>query len=174
MRGWSRGMTWNDTGLRWIRTSPNIPNSDSPLYYAVTSMVGSLHGVDVGTGTPAPFSFLKGPGLSGSSLTERLQSAGYPGVNISSIGNGVRLNINPKADANLCKLGVQLLCEANRAASPSLFARYRDADSIFWKVYGSTDIRSLAEGGTSVDKIASNWTGSVAAFRASRRGYLLY
>jgi hypothetical protein len=72
------------------------------------------------------------------------------------------------------RLGVQLLCEANRAATPSLFARYRDADSIFWKVYGSTDIRSLAEGGTSVDKIASNWTGSVGAFRASRRGYLLY
>jgi uncharacterized protein YbbC (DUF1343 family) len=174
MRGWSRMMTWNDTGLRWIRTSPNIPNSDSPLYYAVTSMVGSLHGVDVGTGGPAPFSFLKGPGLDGSSLASRLESVGYPGVSVSPIGNGVRLNISPKAPANLCQLGVQLLCEANRAASPSLFARYRDADSIFWKVYGSTGIRSLAQDGASAEKIASSWTGSVAAFRASRRAYLLY
>jgi uncharacterized protein YbbC (DUF1343 family) len=174
MRGWSRGMTWNDTGLRWVRTSPNIPNSDSPLYYAVTSMVGSLKGVDVGTGTPAPFSYLKGPGLNGSSLVSRLQNAGYSGVNFSPLGNGVKMNINPKADANLCKLGVQLLCEANQAASPSLFARYRDSDAIFWKVYGSTGIRGLAEAGASADKIAANWTGGVAAFRASRRGYLLY
>jgi uncharacterized protein YbbC (DUF1343 family) len=174
MRGWSRGMTWNDTGLRWIRTSPNIPNSNSPLYYAVTSMVGSLRGVDVGTGGPAPFQSLKGPGLNGPSLASRLKAAGYPGVGISPLGNGVRLSIHPKADANLCKLGVQLLVEANRAASPTLFARYRDKDSIFWKVYGSTGIRGLAESGASIDKIASNWTGSVAAFRASRRAYLLY
>ena len=174
MRGWSRTMTWNDTGLRWIRTSPNIPNSDSPLYYAATSMVGSLHGVDVGTGGPMPFSFLKGPGLNGPSLASHLQSVGYAGVSVAPIGNGVRLNISPKAPANLCQLGVQLLCEANRAASPNLFARYRDADSIFWKVYGSTGIRSLADDGTSAEKIASSWTGGVAAFRASRRGYLLY
>ena len=31
MRGWRRGMTWRDTGLRWIPTSPNIPGPNSPL-----------------------------------------------------------------------------------------------------------------------------------------------
>jgi uncharacterized protein YbbC (DUF1343 family) len=174
MRGWSRGMTWDETGLRWIRTSPNIPNSDSPLYYAVTSMVGSLKGVDVGTGTPSPFSYLKGPGLNGSNLATRLQSGGYPGVQFAALGNGVKMAIQPKAPANLCKLGVDLLIQANRAASPSLFARYRDADSIFWKVYGSTGIRAAAESGSNADSVASNWTGSVAAFRAARQTYLLY
>jgi uncharacterized protein YbbC (DUF1343 family) len=174
MHGWSRSMTWDDTGLRWIRTSPNIPRSDSPLYYAVTSVVGSLKGVDVGTGTPSPFSYLKGPGLNGSSLATRLQANGYPGVQFSPLGNGVRMSIQPKAEANLCKLGVDLLLQANRAASPSLFARYRDADAIFWKVYGSTGIRSQAEAGASADRIASAWTGSVAAFRAARANYLLY
>src|SRR6266852_1692826 len=33
MRGWSRDLTWQETGLRWIATSPNIPHATSPLYY---------------------------------------------------------------------------------------------------------------------------------------------
>ena len=32
MSGWQRGMTWNDTGLRWIPTSPNIPKSNAGFY----------------------------------------------------------------------------------------------------------------------------------------------
>ncbi|HSI64386.1 MAG TPA: DUF1343 domain-containing protein, partial [Candidatus Saccharimonadia bacterium] len=33
MSGWNRGMLWDNTGLRWYRTSPNIPHSTSPVYY---------------------------------------------------------------------------------------------------------------------------------------------
>src|SRR5450432_779466 len=36
MKGWSRSMAWPDTGLRWVQTSPNIPNALSPFYYAAT------------------------------------------------------------------------------------------------------------------------------------------
>jgi hypothetical protein len=86
----------------------------------------------------------------------------------------VRLSINPKASANLTQLAVHLLVEANRAASPSLFARYRDADSIFWKVYGSTNIRSLCSKGLSAPQIAAGWNSGVASFRSARQGYLLY
>ena len=174
MRGWSRGMTWEDTGLAWRRTSPNIPKSRSPYYYLATGIVGSLDGVEIGTGGPTPFEYLQGPGLNGPALASRLKATGYPGVGISAFGNGVRLNINPDAGANLTQLAVHLLLEANRAARPSLFARYRDADSIFWKVYGSTSIRGLCEKGASAERIAAGWSGGVASFRAARQPYLLY
>jgi uncharacterized protein YbbC (DUF1343 family) len=139
-----------------------------------TGIVGSLHGVEIGTGGGTPFEFLQGPGLDGSRLASRLNSVGYPGVTISPYGNGIRLNISPKASANLTQLAVNLVLEANRAASPSLFARYKDADSIFWKVYGSTTIRSLCEKGTSATQIAASWNSGVSAFRAARQSYLLY
>src|SRR4029453_9762597 len=134
---------WDDTGLTWRRTSPNIPKSSSPLYYLATGIVGSLDGVEIGTGGASPFEFLQGPGLNGAALVSKLKSTGYPGVGFSQYGNGVRLSIYQKAGANLTQLAVHLLVEANRAANPSLFARYRDADSIFWKVYGSTNIRTM-------------------------------
>lgn len=174
MRGWSRGMTWDDTGLAWRRTSPNIPKSTSPLYYLATGIVGSLDGVDIGTGGANPFEYLQGPGLSGAALVSKLQSSGYPGVGFSQYGNGVKLSINPKAGANLTQLAVHLLVEANRAANPSLFARYRDKDSIFWKVYGSTTIRTLCSKGASASQIAAGWNSGVSSFRSARQGYLLY
>ena len=172
MRGWSRGMTWNETGLRWIRTSPNIPNASSPLYYVATGLVGELKGVEVGTGGGSPFEIFRGPGIDGASLAARLRAEGYPGVSFSPLSNGVSLSISPHAGANLTKLGVHLMLEAEKAGH--LFARYRDPDAIFWKCYGSTNIRDLAQKGASIDRVAGAWDSSVSSFRSARSGYLLY
>jgi len=64
MRNWRRNMTWDDTGLPWVATSPNIPRSDSPLYYASTGIFGSLTGGDIGIGTRKPFEIVGAPGIS--------------------------------------------------------------------------------------------------------------
>jgi uncharacterized protein YbbC (DUF1343 family) len=50
MQGWSRNMTWQDTGRRWYRTSPNIPYATSPLYYVATGILGGASAVDIGIG----------------------------------------------------------------------------------------------------------------------------
>lgn len=39
MEGWTRDMTWKDTGLKWIQTSPNIPNLQSAHEYAVAAPI---------------------------------------------------------------------------------------------------------------------------------------
>src|SRR5438128_9581985 len=46
MRNWTRDMTWGETGLRWVPTSPNIPYARTPLYYIATGMVGELGGLE--------------------------------------------------------------------------------------------------------------------------------
>ena len=172
MRGWSRGMTWPETGLRWVQTSPNIPHATSPFYYVATGLVGELHGVEVGCGGGAPFECCRASGVDGAAMAARLRSAGYPGVGISPLGNGVNLNIAPHAGANLCKLATHLILESNRGAN--LLARYHDPEQIFYKCYGSTSIKSQVQGGASIDKIVAGWESGNASFRAARRGYLLY
>lgn len=37
MEGWTRDMIWENTGLKWVQTSPNIPNLQSAHEYAVTA-----------------------------------------------------------------------------------------------------------------------------------------
>ena len=172
MRGWSRSMTWSDTGLRWVQTSPNIPRASSAFYYVVTGLAGELKGAECGCGTSAPFESIRASGVDGAAMAKRLLAEGYSGVGIKALANGVQFNVSPRAEANLCKLAVHLILETNRGGN--LLARYRDPDKIFYKCYGSTAIRSLAQSGASIDKIAGSWEGNISRFRAARHSYLLY
>ena len=173
MSGWSRGTTWSGTGLRWVPTSPNIPRANSCAYYVATGLVGELKAVETGTGGPTPFEFLSSPGLNGPALAARLRTA-FPDLKVSAIDGGVRFQLNAGSNTDLSALGVHLIAESNRAARPSLFARYRDPDAIFYKCYGSTSIRTQCEKGVSAASIVSSWSGAVSSFRSARKPYLLY
>jgi uncharacterized protein YbbC (DUF1343 family) len=177
MRGWSRGMTWEDTGLGWVQTSPNIPRASSVAYYAATSIYGSLSGsgFDVGIGTGAPFEMAGAYRCDGGSFTTLIRGGGIPcGPYSRESFGGARLNLTADSDVNLAGVNVHLLAAAQRQKGGSIFARYKDADNIFWKVYGSTDIRGLIEKGVSASSIVESWGRGVAAFRGSRQGYLIY
>lgn len=180
MRGWSRDMTWSRTGLRWVQTSPNIPRSSSVPYYAATGIFGSLEGaaLDVGIGTGEPFQIAGACGLNGPAFTQSLRSQGLPGVGFTPYARGefagARLSLDADTDANLAGVNVRLLEAAQKSKKGSIFARYRDPDGIFWKIYGSTGIRAQIEKGTSAAVIIAGWQPVVDRFRAARQEYLLY
>ncbi len=179
MRGWTRDMTWNETGLSWIATSPNIPRGSSPLYYVATGMLGELSGPETGVPGRAPFESATTSWLNASSFTSYLQSLEMPGVTFREFRSGRQegssLRIDPDAPANLTALNIYMLSEMNRRARPNLFRRSSSSKlDIFYKVYGSTSIRTQLEGGTSPESIIASWRGNVANFRSERLLYLLY
>jgi uncharacterized protein YbbC (DUF1343 family) len=174
MRGWSRGYTWEETGLRWIPTSPNIPRGTSPLYYVATGIVGELSGPECGVGGRAPFESMSARFLNGASFTRYLRSLDMPGVTFREISNGTSLRIDPHAGANLTALGIYMLAEMNRY-SRSLFRRTPHSKlDIFYKVYGSASIRSQIESGMAPSRIVAGWNDNVRGFRHAREPYLLY
>lgn len=60
MQGYTRGMPWESTGLRWVPPSPNLPTLHSARCYpALCWFEGTL--VSVGRGTEAPFTQLGSP-----------------------------------------------------------------------------------------------------------------
>ncbi len=179
MRGWQRSMHWQQTGLRWVQTSPNIPRSSSPLYYVATGMPGELAGLDTGVGGPTPFEFLACRSTSAESVVAELRRASFPGVDFSPYKSGpwqgVRLRIQPEAPANLTGLGIHLLAAANRGSKPNLFTRSpADKLDLFFKSYGSQSIRTQLEKGVPPEKIVAGWSDSVARFLSARKPYLLY
>ena len=179
MRGWSRKYVWANTGLRWIPTSPNIPYGTSPLYYAATGTVGELSGPECGVGASRPFESISARFLNAKSFTHYLHSLDMPGVSFSEFrsGNyqGAALKIDPNANANLTGLGIYMLAEMNRYARPDLFRRTPHSKlDIFYKVYGSSSIRSQIERGVSPQRIISSWDSNVRSFRRERAPYLLY
>jgi uncharacterized protein YbbC (DUF1343 family) len=174
MRGWSRSQTWSETGLRWIRTSPNIPRGTSPLYYVATGIIGSLSGVDIGIGGPIPFEYVRSGAVDGATLTRHMNSLPLPGVSFSEHAGGTRLRIDPEAPANLTAINVYLIEKINREGG-RLFARTPAGKmDIFTKVYGSTSLRGRLQGGTSASAIVASWRSNEQSFRQQRAPYLLY
>jgi len=80
MRGWQRNMSFQDTGLSWIPPSPNIPEKDTPLYYATTGIIGELGIVSIGIGYTQPFKIIGAPWINARQLANRLNAQELPGV----------------------------------------------------------------------------------------------
>jgi uncharacterized protein YbbC (DUF1343 family) len=179
MHGWSRDMTWGDTLLRWIPTSPNIPHAGSCFAYVVTGMPGELTGVETGVGGPAPFEMISTSWLNAENFTHYLNALGLSGISFRPYSRGRQqgcyftLSRNP--EANLTAVGVYMLSEISRTSEGSVFGRTSHSKlDIFYKVYGSTSIRSQLERGVSPAKIVASWEGNQAGFRRARAPYLLY
>lgn len=173
MRGWTRGMVWADTGLRWVRPSPNIPHDDSSAYYVATGLVGELP-VDIGAGGPLPFEIFASSGIDSERLTAHMKGLGLKGVSFSPYPKGVRLKLSNRSDTDLTAINVHLLVQANRMGG-SLFARAKsDQLDLFYKGYGSSNIRKQVESGMSPEKIIAGWQSGISRFRSARQPYLIY
>ena len=170
-------MTWSRTGLRWVQTSPNIPHAASVPYYAATSIFGSLEGagLDVGIGTDAPFQMAGKRGADPGAFVSEVRACGLRCEPYARKDfGGARLSLSADSDTNLAAVNIQLLCAAQRRSRGSIFANYHDDDDIFWKIYGSTGLRSQIEKGASAAAIVASWQPGVERFRAARQAYLLY
>lgn len=80
MKGWTRKMSFQDTGLSWIPTSPNIPEATTPFYYPMTGLLGELQIVNIGIGYTLPFKVVGAPWIDAKKLTAKLNAQKFPGV----------------------------------------------------------------------------------------------
>ena len=80
MSGWKRSMIFKETGLPWIPTSPYIPESDTPFFYASTGILGSLGIVSIGIGYTLPFKVVGAPWINGPDFAAKLNAQGLAGV----------------------------------------------------------------------------------------------
>ncbi|NGX63511.1 MAG: hypothetical protein KR126chlam6_00923, partial [Candidatus Anoxychlamydiales bacterium] len=80
MRGWKREMSFSDTGLNWVPTSPNIPEADTPLYSATTGILGELEIVSIGIGYTLPFKIVGAPWIDANLFAKHLNDQKLLGV----------------------------------------------------------------------------------------------
>jgi uncharacterized protein YbbC (DUF1343 family) len=179
MRGWARNFTWNDTGLRWIPTSPNIPRWHSPLYYVATGLIGELHGPETGVGGAKPFQIVSARGVSSSSFTDYMNSQPLTGVSFSEYRSGPLggsyLRIDPAASGNLTAINIYGLAEMNRQLRTNLITRSTwGKREMLFKCYGSSSIASQFARGIGPAEIVTSWTPDVMRFKGERSQYLIY
>ncbi|MBT4445228.1 MAG: DUF1343 domain-containing protein [Waddliaceae bacterium] len=80
MKDWERSMSFKDTGLTWIPTSPHIPESDTPFLYPTTGILGELGIVNIGVGYTLPFKLIGAPWIDAKQFSQTLNEQKFPGV----------------------------------------------------------------------------------------------
>jgi uncharacterized protein YbbC (DUF1343 family) len=80
MKDWKRGMSFVDTGLFWIPTSPNVPEATTPFYYPMTGMLGELQIASIGVGYTLPFKIMGTPWIEAEPFAKKLNEQNFPGV----------------------------------------------------------------------------------------------
>ena len=73
-------MLWPSTGLKWVATSPNIPDLSAVLGYPITGLGAQIGGFRHGIGSKYPFRMLTFPGVSSKRLQQRLTQMRIPGL----------------------------------------------------------------------------------------------
>lgn len=80
MKGWQRWMSFQDTGLPWIPTSPYIPESNTAFFYPTTGILGVLRLVNIGIGYTLPFKIVGAPWIDAKVFAKNLNEQKFPGV----------------------------------------------------------------------------------------------
>ena len=181
MRGWSREMLWNETGLSWVPTSPNIPYALTTLVYLATGLIDE-GGVNNGIGTDRPFEYAGGYGFDPGAFARTLNARAIPGIRFEPqtwvprkgfwAGKtlaGVYLGVtDPHAFPNV-RTAVELLAAA-RAQGKFHVAH----EQIMDRDWGTDTVRLALLAGESPDAIVAAWQPELNRFAKLRAQYLLY
>lgn len=190
MLGWTRRSTWNDTGLTWVASSPNVPRGDTPLYLVATGMLGEIGGLNLGTGTAHSFRLIGASWLSPDRFTTQMNAYRLPGVKFEPLAmdfnrdqadghelKGTRLRFTDPATAPLAAINFYALEAVRKTSGRDLFqlaVKRGKRWDMFDKVSGSDALRKALQAGRPAREIVASWRPFEEAFRQKRAPYLLY
>jgi uncharacterized protein YbbC (DUF1343 family) len=190
MEGWKREMSWQDTGLPWVPTSPHIPEPDTPWYYPITGILGETPAVSVGVGYTLPFQIVGAPYINSEKFAQVLNEKKLPGVYFQPfyfqphyhyfkdrLCSGVRIVINDRRKIEPVATGYYIMSVLIEMYPEEFNFQNKDMKkriSIFDKANGTDSIRIMLETGVPVEKITESYRQDVEEFRQKRKQYLLY
>lgn len=80
MQNYKRSMSFQETELPWIPTSPQIPEASTAYFYPTTGLLGHLSFVNIGIGYTLPFKVVGAPWIDSDLLSDHLNKENLPGV----------------------------------------------------------------------------------------------
>lgn len=185
MQGWRRDMWFDETGLAWVRPSPNLPTLESAfLYPALVGFEGS--NLSVGRGTTAPFQRLGAPWLDAPRTVKLLADRAIPGVRFEAeyftpvdpgdrkfAGRripGIRVIVTDRDRVHVGRLGAALLWAIARTSPDSL----RVSPPNFDRLFGDPAARVALMRGDDPDSVIDRSLPDVLAFDQRARRFFIY
>jgi uncharacterized protein YbbC (DUF1343 family) len=185
MRGWRRGMFFDETGLPWVMPSPNMPTLDTAIVYPGMGLFEALT-IAEGRGTTRPFEIVGAPFLDWH-WVDALNALNLPGVRfreayfvptfskwVNQNCAGVQVTVTDRRTYDSIRTAIAMIVTAKKMYGKD-FA-WRESAPPYWidKLTGSDLVRKGVDGGSTTDQIVASWQDELARFRAQRARYLLY
>ena len=189
MEGWKRDMTFEETGLQWVPSSPHIPQPISAIAYPISGILGELGYMSIGVGYTIPFQMFAAEWVEAEKLAERLNSYNLPGiafrpmhlkpfyaVGVGKNLQGVQVHVMNYKKAALSDVQFWVMqAVAELWPEKAVFAnanegRYR----MFDQVSGSDQIRIKFSQRHKFEDIKNYWYKDVESFRKLSKRYYLY
>jgi uncharacterized protein YbbC (DUF1343 family) len=186
LKGWSREMTFSDTGLPWVNPSPNLRSPEACLAYPGTCLIEGTTATE-GRGTDAPFLKIGAPWLKAAELAKAIRVPGFSCApttftprsssatpspkHLDVPCEGLLIQVTDALKAEPYRLGVTLLVEMKQRHKE--FAWLRDGSG-FDRLVGTRALRAAIDRGDSVDAIVAADQKAIHEFRRSRAPSLLY
>lgn len=189
MKGWKRCMTYQETGLQWIPSSPHIPQPVSAACYAASGILGEFSYMNIGVGYTIPFQMFAAPWIEADKLAERLNALHLPGIHFRPIYakpfyatmkneqiQGVQVHFLDFQQASLTD--IQFLVAQEAAALYPDHKVFDVADKsrfrMFDLVCGTKQIRQLFSRSHRWDDAKDYWHKDEKAFKRLSKKYHLY
>jgi uncharacterized protein YbbC (DUF1343 family) len=185
MSGWRRSMWFDETGLPWVKPSPNMPSLASATVYPGIVLLEATN-VSVGRGTGEAFQHAGAPWLDAERAVALLNERDlvgvrfeteqftpqnptdkkYGGINV----RGIRIIVTDRDRLQVARLGAAVFWAIARANPDSLRVRVQSFDELF----GVPSAREALLRGADPDSLIDASLAAVVAFEQQSRKYWLY
>lgn len=190
MEGWTRDMTFEQTGMPWILPSPHIPQPVTSYYYPATGILGELYYVSIGVGYTLPFQLICAEWIDAEKFSACMNALQLPGVKFRPIHvkpfystgqgknlQGVQFYVEDTPESSLTLIQFYAMQElAKLYPEKKIFETTTDKSrfSMFDKVCGSDQIRLRFGKRYQVSDIIDYWNKDVQSFKQKSSKYYLY
>ncbi|MCI0708147.1 MAG: DUF1343 domain-containing protein [Ignavibacteriae bacterium] len=189
MENWERSKWYDETGLRWVPPSPNIPTLNSAIVYPGMCLVEGTN-LSEGRGTERPFQTVGAPFISGTKLARRMNAFKLPGVVFEPITftpiaipgvaenpkhkgkpcGGVYVRVTDRNSYEPVKTAVYVLSTI-KAMYPKQFEWRTRSIAL---LAGTHRLREAIDSGVAPDKICEMWEREVQEFKRMKEKCVIY
>lgn len=187
MDGWKRNMRFDETGLIWVTSSPNVPDFETVMLYPCTGPIGDTY-LSVGVGTTKPFHFIGAPYINPHRLMEELLKRKIKGAIFrlayfipryskfqNEVCKGIEIFIVDRDSFNPLETCINILDAVYRVYRRDFnWGDKSNGKYLFDLSMGTDKIRKYIEVGMDPREILNLWRKDLEKFMTIRNKYLIY
>lgn len=188
MEGWTRDMTYDDTGLPWVLPSPNIPYAQTAVCYPCSGLVGEFNNyLNIGIGYSLPFGTFAAEWIDADRLKAELDSYHLEGIAFRTIHytpfsgscagkliHGVQYFFTDYRAAGMTTIQFYVMQAVYRLFGKDPFNLSTGRLDMFDKVCGSDYIRTTFSKTLEVKDILEYWNRDADGFAELSEQYYMY